>query len=120
MAYTQPVLGGTTLPHISGYEETREIRGAMVEMADASVHFDNVSSTPKRTFVLSWSMLTDAQKTTIQTTFDTLAVNSAVLVLPTGETPSPSVTRSKSGLKFIPVKGAEGMLWSTSLELREV
>ena len=84
MAYAQPVLGIYTLPHISGYEETREFRGAMVEMADSTVHFDNVNSGPKRTFLLSWTLLTDAQKSTIESAYGSLALNSATFTIPSG------------------------------------
>ena len=119
MAYTQPILGSYTLPNISGYEETRGFRGAMVEMADSTVHFDNVNSGPKRTFILSWIMLTDTEKGTIENAYDALATVSKSFTPPTGATAT-SVTRTKTELKFVPLKSSEGLLWSTSMELREV
>ena len=121
MAYAQPVLGIYTLPHISGYEEGREFRGAMVEMADSTVHFDNVNTGSKRTFLLSWTLLTDAQKATIESAYNSLATNSATFTIPSGSSPATTtVTRTRTGLKFIPVRAVDGLLWSTSMELREV
>lgn len=119
MAYTQPVLGSYTLPHISGYEETRGFRGAMVEMADSTVHFDNVVSGAKRTFVLSWTMLTDTEKGTIESAYDALATATKTLTIPSGGGTT-TVSRTKTELKFIPLKATDGLLWSTSMELREV
>jgi hypothetical protein len=119
MAYTQPVLGSYTLPHISGYEENRGFRGAMVEMADATVHFDNVVAGAKRTFILSWVFLTDTEKTTIESAYDALATATKSFTTPSGSGAT-TVSRTKTELRFIPVKAAEGLLWSTSMELREV
>lgn len=119
MAYTQPILGSYTLPHISGYEETRGFRGAMVEMADSTIHFDNVVSTPKRTYVLSWTMISDTDKATIENAYDALATVTKSFTPPTGAVTT-TVTRTKTELKFVPLKATEGLLWSTSMELREV
>lgn len=119
MAYTQPALGSYTLPHISGYEESRGFRGAMVEMADSTVHFDNVNSSAKRTFLLSWSMINDTDKATLESAYDALATATKTLTIPSGGGTT-TVSRTKAELKFVPLKATEGLLWSTSMELREV
>lgn len=120
MAYTQVVLGAYSLPALSDYEETREFRGAMVEMADGTVQFDVVTTSAKRLFVLYWTLLTDAQKATLESAYDALKTATATLVLPTGVTPSPTVSRTKKELVFKPVMSGGNFLWSTSMELREV
>lgn len=119
MAYTQPILGSYTLPHISGYEETRGFRGAMVEMADSSVHFDNVVSSAKRMFILSWTMINDTEKGTIESAYDALATATKTLTIPSGGGTT-TVSRTKAELRFVPLKATEGLLWSVSMELREV
>lgn len=64
---TQPVLGGTTLPHPSQFRRRRTYRGGRREMADGSLAVDLVSTTAKHTFDLEWPGLTSAELSTVQT-----------------------------------------------------
>ena len=112
MAYAQPVLGIYTLPHISGYEETREFRGAMVEMADSTVHFDNVNSSPKRTFCYHGHCLLMHKRLRLSLLMTLWQLSYfGYFTIPSGPTPATTtVTRTEGALKFTPVKAVG---WST-------
>lgn len=117
MAYTQPVVGSITLPHISGCSLEVEHRGSMVEMADGSVAFDVVAA-DKQTWTLKWQTLTDTDKGTIESVWTSLATASAAMTTPTGG--SITVTRSNRAPKFEAQFAAAGLRWDVELEFREV
>ena len=119
MSYTTPTLGTVTLPRPAGYTEQRSFRGAMSEMANGTVAFDLVQSTAKRLYTLSWTNVSDADKTTIETAFDLLGTATQSFVAPTGG--STTVTRTDGGLEFAFAGAASGELrWSVAMELREI
>lgn len=89
---TQPVLGGTTMPHPSEYEEVIGYYGAAQTMADASLRLELQDSSAKRRFSFTWRGLTTAQRATIITALATTATASVTLVTVTGD--SYTVTRS--------------------------
>lgn len=121
MAYTQPILDGTTLPHPTKYTESSGFRGTMVEMANGTVHFDNVQSTPKRVFKLGWTLLTDAERAVVEGKLTAMAINTVQFVAASG-LGTFYVTRTDSGIEFVAVKTSQGLFWSSNgdLELREV
>ena len=119
MAYTQPVLGSSTLPHPSEYKETPEWRGAMATMADGSAAFDVVNTNAKKTYTLTWRAISDADRGTIQTAWDALKTASVSFTPPTGDG-AVTVTRTETGPTFEVVKAASGLRWNATLELRQV
>ena len=119
MAYTTPILNGTTLPNPEQYREQRAFRGAMAEMADGSVAFDVVNLAAKRLYTLTWRNLTDAQKAIVETTFDALRGAAVDFTPPTGDAAT-SVTRTEAELTFDVQLSAAGLRWNVSMELREV
>ena len=120
MAYVQPILGAYTLPHPTGYSEKHGFRGAVAEMADGSVQFDVVNDSIKKVYSLTWVLLTDAQKSTLESAFGALKLSSAFFTPPSGASMT-SVTRvgPLDGV-FTAASTAEGMRWNCSIELREV
>mgnify|MGYP007112975500 FL=1 len=119
MAYTQPVLGSTTLPHPSDYSERRAFRGAMAEMADGLVYFAVVNTNVKRQYTLTWKVVSDASKVLIETAYDALKVTSLSFTPPTGASAA-TVTRTDKEIEFTVVKAAAGLRWNAVMELREV
>ena len=119
MAYTQPILGGTTLPHPSEYKEARLFRGAMVEMADGSAAFDVVNTNAKKLYTLTWKAVTDTNKGTIETAFDAMKTASVAFTPPSGAGAT-TVTRTDKDLAFDVIRAAPGLRWNVTMELREV
>lgn len=120
MAYVQPILGAYTLPHPSEYSEKQAYRGAVAEMADGSVQFDVVNDSIKKLYTLTWVLLTDAQKSTLETAFAALKLSPAFFTPPSGAAMT-SVTRvGPLDAVFSATNTAEGMRWNCSIELREV
>ena len=117
---TTPILGGVTLPE--PYGETQEAaayRGGSMEMADGSLRHFLVASGLKRTVTLRWRMLTDAEKTTVETAFATLATGSAQLTLPDGRVLT--VQRAnEGGLVWDWTLTPAGWRYATTMELREL
>ena len=118
MAYTQPVLGSSTLPHPSEYKEAREFRGAMATMADGSAAFEVVNTNVKRTYTLTWRAISDTDRSTIRTAWDALKTASVSFTPPTGDG-AVTVTRTETGPTFEVVKAAAGLRWNVTMELRE-
>ena len=118
MAYTQPVLDGTALPPISDYDEQREFRGGMAEMADGSVAFDVVSTTPKKLYTLTWKLIVDADKVVIEAAYDAMMTATVTFTPPNGALAT-NVKRTKQQIKFVVLKTATGLRWNVSMELRE-
>lgn len=65
----QPVLAGTTLPHVAqnGFRRRRTYRGGRREMASGAQAVDLVNTNPKHVFDLEWPALTSAELATVQT-----------------------------------------------------
>lgn len=117
MAYTQPVVGGVTLPHVAGCSLEREHRGSMVQMADGTVAFDVVAS-DKELWTLKWQAIDDTDKGTIESVYASLATASAAMTTPVGG--SITVTRTERTPKFEAKNAAGGLRWDVELEFREV
>lgn len=120
MAYAQPILGAYTLPHPSGYSEKHGFRGAVAEMSDGSMNFDVVTDSIKKVYTLTWVLLTDAQKATLESAFAALKLSPAFFTPPSGAAIT-SVTRiGPLDAVFTAANSAEGLRWNCSIELREV
>ena len=117
MSYTQPVVGGITLPHVAGCSQEKQHRGTMVEMADGSVAFDVVAA-DKSTWTLKWQAINDTDKGTVESVWTALATASAAMTTP--ENGSITVTRSNRAPKFEAKFAAKGLVWDVELEFREV
>lgn len=118
---TQPVLGAVTLPWPSEYSEPYGYRGASVEMANGTLAFDLVNPNSKRNFSLTWTHLTDAQRATVHTAFDTTKTASVTFVAPTGSSYTVTRAANQNELKWSLREAAGGVFrWSTSMKLREV
>jgi hypothetical protein len=123
MAITAPVLAGSTLAHVASYKETPILRGAPAEMADGSVRFELVQSGAKRDFVLSYDMLTTAQKATLITAWTALATSYSASNFTSIDGTTYTVTRhpDQKELAFDAVSAAGPTLyWKAELKLREV
>ncbi len=123
MAIQAPVVAGTTLASCAAYEQTDTLRGATAEMADGSVHFELVASGAKKDFVLSWDMLTAAQRADVSTAWAALATayssNNFVSVL--GDTYTVTRHPDQKELKFTAVQVNGVVLrYKGELRLREV
>ena len=121
MAVTTPILGGTTLPQCSEYDEEFDYRGVTTEMADGSELIDLVSATGKHVFSLGWQNITATQKGTVETGFATIktAYTASNFTSPNGSVYT--VTRG-SGLSWSAAHSAGNLVYSTRspLVLREV
>lgn len=125
MAIQAPVLGGTTLASVradDGFMKTPAVRGGSIEMADGSVHFENVQSSVKYEFRLAWDMLTDAQVADVVTAFATLLTGYTSNNFTDVQGTSYTVTRMPDQFpEFTPVRVAGATLrWKAELKLREV
>lgn len=125
MAATQPVLAGTTLPHPQGEDGFRErvgFRGVSVEMASGAQSTDLVVSGAKRTFVVSWTTITAAEKAAIITALTAIKESSGSFTSP--DSTVYTVTRDgDADLEFKYVQTAGGNFHydvTGSLRLREV
>ena len=120
---TTPTLGGTTLPDPSTYNETVSNRGAYREMADGTVVTDLVTASVKRTFRMTWSAITNAQKATILTAWATIDDSSATFRPPTYDVLSTdyTVTRdpSQTALTLEAIGTPSALRWNVEMALRE-
>ena len=119
MAYTQPILGGASLPNPAEYKEQRAFRGAMTEMADGSVVFDVVDADTKKLYTLTWKTISNANKVLVEAVYDALKIASAAFTPPTGAAET-NVTRTDKEIEFTVLNTAAGLRWNVSMELREV
>jgi hypothetical protein len=118
MSYTQPTLGTVTLPHPSAARCEIAHRGGATEMASGAVAFDVVGA-GKRTWVLSWTAISDTDKGTLATVYNAMATASATFQPPEGGSTA-TVTRTMRPPVFESVNAAVGIRWNVELEFREV
>lgn len=118
--------GPTTLPQpgIDGFTERWEYRGSSRIMADGSITTDLVATGLKRAWSLTYTNVTTAQRTTIQTFITTLAGGSTTFYPPqeTGGTTSYTVTRDENltPIEWTTIRdGAGNFLHSVTILLRE-
>ena len=124
MAITAPVLGGTTMAqvgHRDSYNETLELRGGDIITANGTMLTDLVQASAKRKFELKWVGLTEAQVSTIETAWATVATASVSFTSPRGGTYT--VTRD-TGAMALDIRlygsGAGVVRGDVSMRLREV
>jgi hypothetical protein len=89
-------------------------------MADGSLLTDLVSTSPKCRFELSWNVLTDAQRSTLQTAVDAIKDTTGSYTDIDGTVYSVTLDENFLELEFEAVKKPGGPLWRATLKLRQV
>jgi hypothetical protein len=111
-------IAGTALPDPAHIQEDYAFRGAATEMADGSLQFDLVQSGAKRVWALTWTTLTAAQKTDLESAL--AAIKETPGVYTDMESNSHTVTRH--GNERIRVQHrptAHGVRYAVTVRLRE-
>ncbi|MFZ1754224.1 MAG: hypothetical protein WBO46_18980 [Caldilineaceae bacterium] len=114
-----PTLAGNTLAYPNDYDESREFRGGVVLMADATQHMDLVQAGAKKRFRLTWVALTAAQKSTLQTAFDAMVTSGSATYADMDGTAFTVTADGEAELTFRAVRVAGGTRWATEMGLRE-
>ena len=116
-----PVLAGSTLADVAsdGYAEKLNYRGVQTEMASGAVVTDLVTADVKIEFTLSWTMITIAERVTIDAALEVIKSSYAAsnFTAPTGTVYT--VTRD-GGISWSGRAVADGLRWDGTLKLREV
>lgn len=121
MAFGTLTLAGQSLAAPQSYKSTRTYRGGTSVMADGSLVTDLVSTTVKRIWVIGWELLTDAQRTTLETAFDALKDATGTFVDKDGTSYTVTLDEGAPELECEAVKAAgNNQRWRASITLRQV
>jgi hypothetical protein len=113
-------LGGQTLPDVYSYVVTIDYRSGMQIMASGALVEDVLDSSKKRVWELGFHNVTAAQRSTLETAFAAIVGASATFV--DLDAASYTVTRDQNqrGLAWSLSRTGLGLVYATSLTLREV
>ncbi len=113
-------LGGNTLPDPFSHEVEIDYRGGMQIVASGALVEDILDSSKKRLWTLGFRNVTAAQRTTMETAFAAIVGTSATFV--DIDSSSYTVTRDQSqrALKWSMSRTGLGLVYATTLVLREV
>lgn len=122
---TQPVLQGTTLPwpkNPGGYIERNGQRAVSLEMASANLVFQRITTSVKREFTLSWVLLDDSDKNSIDDAYAELlsAPTSSNFTSPAGGTYTVTPPPGNPPIEWEYLEAPAGAKWSGTMRLREI
>lgn len=121
---TQPVLQGYTLAwpkNPDGYRETVAQRAVSLETANSNLVFQRITTSVKREFVLTWVLLDDSDKTTVNDAYAALlsSPSSSNFTAPTGTTYTVTPPAGNPPLDWALTIHPAGNRWATTMRLRE-
>lgn len=122
---TQPVLQGDTLPwpkNPDGYQERVGQRAVSLETANSNLVFQRITTAVKREFTLSWVLLDDSDKATVDGAYAELlsAPASSNFTAPTGNTYTVTPSQGNPPLEWAMTLHPAGNRWATTMRLREI
>lgn len=113
-------LNGQTLPNPFGYTVDVDYRSGMQIMASGALVEDVINASPKSTWEMSFRNVTAAQRGTMETAFAAVIGASATFVDLEGNSHTVTRDQNQRSLKWTASRVTSGLVYATTLALREV
>ena len=112
-------LAGQSLPTPTTQPTKYARRGKGRRMANGAVKFQYVESSAKEGFTLTWPALTSAQKSTLETAYDTLTASSSTYIDHNSVSRTVTLDEANMILTTNEIKAAGSNRWQCSIALVE-